>query len=1078
MRPPIDVANFSALRADDADVLHVKFADGLDISVAGGRIRGLDLATDAVVVAALEAADATVAPLFDRPPVELDSEREAFETETGTAQVDLTLWVRVDIGSEGAAPELLDTLNAAASVEAALPEPQVVSASLIPTLPAQASPDFEANQLYLGPAPGGIDADYAATVPGGTGGATVITDVEYSWDTGHEDLADSVGTEIANGTPLDPFNTNHGTAVLGIIAGEDNGFGVTGIVPDAALQLVNVFTDTPTGGRQALTNAINIAAANSAVGDVVLLEQQLCAVDLAGSTCPPGWLAVEWFPSYYDAIVAAVGAGVHVVQAAGNGGRDIDSQLIFDDSGAILVGAGNAAGCTEFGVEPPRGRLDFSNYGQRVDVQSHGGCVWSTGAEGGGTNADLSISYTGNFSGTSSASAIVAGAVASLASISEVNGDALAPNELRALLRATGVAQDTTLDGRRIGPQPDLQAAIVSYLAVPHPAPANDDFFAPTVLTSIPTTINQSTAGASVQVGEPASLCGFPDRTVWFEHTPTRDTSVTFRASGNGPNPSVAVWFRSAPDFLTQIDCAFSGQGVAPQPVKAELVAGETYYVQVGDTGGDIALQAVESIACDLDDDGYGDVLVGVPEESVRGHAGAGAINVYYGHPDGDPDVVPMLTAATAGVAGAAEPGDQLGYSLACGDINGDGYDDALVGSPGESKGSKTRSGAVHVFYGGPAGISGADDTHISQATGSVPGSAEAFDEFGSSVALADFNGDGFADAAIGSPGEDLVKRRSGGMVTILFGSAAGLDLSGGMAIHQNKVGVPGAIERDDGLGNALAVGDITGDGYDDLAIGVSGESLAGFGQVGAVVVISGSATGPDTRTARWIAPTKATVATAPAEGLRFGTVVEFGELTGDGFLDLVIGGSVAIGGTVDVMPGSSAGIGTLGGVVLSQGSGGVPGTESPLDLFGAAMALGDLDLDGVDELYVGVPGKSDDGVDQAGRMFVIEFDASLAVTNAAPYGQSTPGLAGTPEAFDGLGRGLAVEDVDSDGYPDLLVGASGETVGGDLGAGMFDLIPGSASGIDLTRDRSLHQGSQGVGGSPEPADGFAFAFS
>jgi serine protease len=1074
MRPPIDVANFSALRADDADSLHVKFADGLDISVSGGRIRGLDPAPDAVVVAALEAAGATVAPLFGRAPAQLDAEREAFEIETGAPQVDLTLWVRIDVGIVGAAPELLDTLNAAASVEAALPEPQVAPASFVPSLPAQASPDFEVNQLYLGPAPGGIDADYAATVPGGTGSATVITDVEYSWDTGHEDLADSVGTEIANGIPLDPFNVDHGTAVLGIIAAENNGFGVTGIVPDAGIQLVNAFT---TSG-QALTNAINIAAANSDVGDVVLLEQQLCAAQPAGSHCPLGWLPVEWFPSYYDAIVAAVGAGVHVVEAAGNGGRDIDSQLIFDDSGAVLVGAGNAAGCIVFGVEPPGGRLDFSNYGQRIDVQSHGGCVWSTGGEGGGTNANLSISYTGNFSGTSSAAAIVAGAVASLASVSEVNGDALAPNELRALLRATGVAQDTTLDERRIGPQPDLQAAISSYLATPHPAPANDDFLAPTVVASIPTTIDQSTAGASVQVGEPASLCGFPDRTVWFEHTPTRDTAVTFRASGSGTNPSIAVWIRSAPDLLTQIDCAFSGQGVVPHPVEAELVAGETYYIQVGDTGDDVGLQAVESIACDLDDDGYGDVLIGVPEESVKGRAGAGAINVYYGHPDGDPDVAPMLTAATAGVASAAEPGDQLGYSLACGDINGDGYDDALVGSPGESKDSKTRSGAVHVFYGSPAGISGADDTHISQATGSVPGSAEAFDEFGSAVALGDFNGDGFADAAIGSPGEGLLKRRSAGMVTILFGSAQGLDLSGGMVIHQNKVGVPGAIERNDGLGNALAVGDITGDGYDDLAIGVSGESLSGLGQVGAVVVISGSVTGPDTRTARWIAPTQATVATAPAQGLRFGSVVEFGELTGDGFLDLVIGGSVAIGGTVDVMPGSGAGIGTVRGVVLSQGTGGVPGTESPSDLFGGAMALGDLDLDGIDELYVGAPGKSDRGFDEAGRIFVIGFDASLAVTNAALYGQSTPGLSGAPEPFDGLGRGLAVEDLGGDGYPDLLVGASGESVGGDLGAGMFVLLPGSASGIDLTRDRALHQGSRGIGGSPEPADGFAFAFS
>ncbi len=1065
VRDPIEVGAFDSLRSPAAaGALHVKFAPGVPASLAAGRITGIDRADAAQLTAALAGAGATIEPLFARAPAELRADRRALASRTGADPVDLTLWFRVTIGDPRQAQALMDELNRMAIVEAALPEPDLAPASSA----VQPAPDFEPNQLYRDPAPGGIDADYAATVAGGTGAGVTVTDVEYSWNTSHEDLTDTVGTEILNGNPVDPFDPEHGTGVLGIVAADANDFGVTGLVPDAGIQLVNVFTDQ----GQALTNAIDLAAANSDAGDVIVVEQQLCPVGIVGGTCPPGWLPVEWFPSFYDAIVAAVGRDVHVVEPAANGARDVDPHLQFPDSGAILVGAGNGPRCTQHGPEPTRGRLDFSNYGERIDLQAHGGCIWTTGRVGGGTSPDPDTSYTGAFDGTSGAAAIVAGAVASLSSVSIDNADPLLPAELRALLRATGTPQNLIADPRPIGPLPNLRAAIDAYLADPHPAPANDDFFTPAVLPDqLPATVAQETLGASVQVGEPVSTCGFPDRTVWFRLDAGVARRVSLRAMASRGTPSLAVWREVGPDLLEQVGCDHTGK-----LIDVDLEAGETYVVQVGNTGGGAITLAVTGAAgCDLDGDGLGDLLVGVPGEGIGGDDGAGAVNVFYGHARGEPDRVPLLSAASPGVAGAAEPGDGFGTSVACGDVDGDGYDDALVGIPGEDRGATADNGAAHIFYGSPAGISGQRDRLFSQASGSVPGRPEAGDRFGAAVALADVDGDGYHDAVVGSPGEGIRGADDAGMVTVIFGSASGLDLRSAAVVHQDKPGVPGAAEPGDRLGGTLAVGDVTGDGYEDVAAGASGEDLAGLDDVGAVIVVPGAASGPDRDEAAFYSPNQRRVASDPAADLGFGTTVALGDLTDDGVLDLAVGSSSARG-SVDVLAGSGGGR-FGGGVRLTRATPGVPGRSSVGDRFGSALAIADTDGSGPAELHVGAPGASG-GASGDGMVFVVELDAGLAVTTAVAFSQGTAGVAGAPEGGDRMGAALGTEDVDGDGYPDLAIGLDGEGVAGARRAGAMNLMPGSGAGLDVGADRLVHQGSAGVGGRPEAGDRLASGFS
>ncbi|MGI9622393.1 MAG: S8 family serine peptidase, partial [Acidimicrobiales bacterium] len=721
-RGAIDAADFESVPV--GDVIHVKFTDHAGVGGTGAALASGQM-------------DETVADLFDSPGVTVEP---LFDDNMDTTEDSkLESWVRVTVADSSRAEGVRDQLNESSAIEAALFEPQVAPASVV----VQLSPDFEPNQIYRDPAPAGIDADFAAGVAGGTGAGVVVTDVEYSWNTGHEDLLDSSPVRLANGTPQDPFaNTDHGTAVLGVVTGDVNGFGVTGVAPDASIQLVNTFT---TSGQN-LTNALAVAVTNSGPGDVIVIEQQLCPSPIVAGLCGPGWLPIEWFPSYYDVIVAAVEQGIHVVQAAGNGNRDLDSQLVFPDSGSILVGAGNAPGCVAFGPEPVNGRLDFSNYGERVDLQSHGACVWTTGSEGGGTDPDDDKSYTGDFTGTSSASAVVAGAVAAMAGVATANGDRLAPHEMRVLLRDTGSPQNTTVDGRPIGPQPNLRAAISSYLANPHPGPANDGLDSAFPLT-VPSRFGQETSGASIEVGEPLPTCGFPDETVWYELAPTQSASVTVSVSSALGSPSVALWRATDSASLTEMTCTARGAGAGTSGLSARLTAGQRYLLQVGD-GRDGPIETVIGLKpdCDLDANGFGDVLVGVPGESIRGRVGAGAMNVLYGSASRTRSSAPLISQAGPVVAGVAQRGDEFGFAVVCADFNGDGFDDAAVGVPGEDRNGVTDIGQVHVFWGSSAGISGRRERVLTQSSPGIPGRPERGDRFGAALAAGDVNGDGFAD--------------------------------------------------------------------------------------------------------------------------------------------------------------------------------------------------------------------------------------------------------------------------------------------------------------------------------------------
>ena len=455
-RTPIAIAIPDDAPAHVRHRLIVKFVDGAQARTddGGDLVASGPVEIDSAVALATDEA-LRFDPLIGLEPSRVEALLARATARSGRAQPDL-------LGMFAVQTPTLDgaELERIATQLQGLPEIEFAWIQLLGEAPpgdiTPPTPLLTANQGYAEPDPG-LDFVYALGL-GADGAGVRVSDCEYGWKYGHEDLVDVDLNPESGQTPVSDVAAfgwdDHGTAVMGELAAADNAYGVKGLTVGATYA---TYPEWTIEGGSRRVECIAAAIADSGAGDIVLLEMQTSA-GLFG-----GYVPAEYDPAVFAVVKVGTDAGVIVVGAAGNGNQDLDSSAFagyqaMGDSGAILVGAGTP--------DTSHDKLSFSTYGSRVDVQGWGESVFTLGyGDFAAYGGDSDQEYTSGFSGTSSASPFVTAAAAALQgkSLTEL-GAPLTPQQMRSLLASTGTPQGA---GGNIGPLPDMRASLDLLLGDP-----------------------------------------------------------------------------------------------------------------------------------------------------------------------------------------------------------------------------------------------------------------------------------------------------------------------------------------------------------------------------------------------------------------------------------------------------------------------------------------------------------------------------------------------------------------------------------------------------------------------------------
>ncbi|TLS48010.1 esterase [Streptomyces montanus] len=383
-------------------------------------------------------------------------------------------------------------------------------------------------------------------------------------------------------------------------------------------------------------------------------------------------------------------------------------------------------------------------------------------------------------------------------------------------------------------------------------------------------------------------------------------------------------------------------------------------------------------------------------------------------------------------------------------DFDGDGYDDILTGAPDGTVGGKEQAGYVTVQYGAANGLGTnnsvpkARTAVFSPSTAGVPGDSQRWGFFGAAVATGDIDADGYDDAVIGSPGEDVGSLDDAGRVTVLYGSKTGLGSARSVSLTSAE---PAAGTR---FGSAVTAARLTG--------ATPGDVVAVLDQRGAQLFTYSEGTLRHTGTLDTTAH--------PAGRAIQPAYLTTGDYDSDGYADLVVSGYGPDDGYAQGW--------------ASVYSGGDSGVTHLRDLWGGlSSASGDINHDGYDDLVLGQNSSPDDEAEgyHGGKIAVYyggeEGPEGHEGPGSAPqwWTQTSPGVPGAGEPGDAWGTELSIGDVDGDGYADVAVGAPGEDIGTVADAGAVWLLRGSADGVTTTGAQSFDQNTTDVPGTAEAGD-------
>jgi hypothetical protein len=442
--------------------------------------------------------------------------------------------------------------------------------------------------------------------------------------------------------------------------------------------------------------------------------------------------------------------------------------------------------------------------------------------------------------------------------------------------------------------------------------------------------------------------------------------NTQFGAAGGSNGTTVRIPKSATVQNATvEIDCSGRWAGLAQMASYTGEAANDNYGTAV-------------SGAADVNGDGYDDVLVGAFTNSA-GAFNAGRVYIYYGG---------AVTNATADVVmtGGAN-NDHLGCSLdAAGDVNGDGYDDVIAGA---DYAGTDHEGRAYIYYGG-AGMDNIADVTLAGAVNQ--------DSFGSSVSGAgDVNGDGYDDVLVGAP-YNRAGGNDAGRAYIYYGGP-------GMDAIADVVLTGAAAEEHFGFSVAGA-GDVDGDGYGDVMVGAYGNKAHGD-YTGRAYLFLGGASMDSAADVTF---------TGAAWNDYFGMVAGAGDVNGDGYDDVVVGAAGNDAGGIDA---GRAYI-YFGGSGLDSASDVTLTGAAASNYFGATVSgAGDVDGDGYDDVIVGAYMNGDGGTG-AGKAYIYYGGANMDSTADLTFIGSAGEYLGSPVSGAG--------DINGDGRPGVVIGTSGNT--------------------------------------------------
>ena len=381
-------------------------------------------------------------------------------------------------------------------------------------------------------------------------------------------------------------------------------------------------------------------------------------------------------------------------------------------------------------------------------------------------------------------------------------------------------------------------------------------------------------------------------------------------------------------------------------------------------------------------------------------------------------------------ITGAAQ-GDRAGTAVASGDLNGDGFDDLIIGAPNVDPGNRAAAGAVYVLFGqaGPPA-----QNSLSTAYDMVIYGESNDDRLGASLTSGDFNGDGYDDLVLGAPNASPQGVGDAGKAYVIYG---GPSLPSSIDLNQSTSDVALQLwgsEISNFLGEALDHGDFNGDGYDDLVVSAIGANFGGRVRCGIAYVVFGQGVAfSDSLIDLSSGDSTDVMIVGKVNNLNGGNSIASGDIDADGYDDIVVTAvSAATNGT-----GS-------GEVYVQYGSSVLPAvvdllTDADLTVIGEAgsylgygVGSGDIDRDGYDDLVVGAPGAA--GFNGETYVFfgkdrsLLPAQVDLAVESAD--------MTISGEAVSLSGLSLAVANLNGDGFDDILTSGSGASAPAGASAG------------------------------------------